>query len=302
MIRDVREKITQGVSFAEAIKHHPSYFSELYISMVRAAEETGNLAPVLERLADFSQNQNRIQARISAAIAYPIVILVVACGVIVFLMTVVVPKIRQVIEREGQTLPIPTQILLAASSFVKSFWWLILIAIFGLFVLYRFIRGTERGRYAIDKIHLMIPVMGDLYRKQSVARFAATFSSLLGSGVPVIQALKVVEGVVDNRVLSHTISIMRTRITEGADISSPIKRSGVFPPIVGYMVAIGEESGRLEEILNRLSESYNEEIEITAQKLTSLLEPIIILIMAGIVAFIVISILLPLLQISSLAG
>jgi len=301
MLRDVRDKVTQGISFAEAIKHHPIYFSDLYVSMIRAAEETGNLAPVLARLADFSQNQNRIQARISAALAYPIVMIVVAGGVVAFLMAFVVPKIQEVIVREGNTLPLPTRILLKTSSIIASYWWVMLIGLFLLSALYKFIRSTKRGHYVIDKFHMMVPVLGELYRKQSVSRFAATFASLIGTGVPVIEALGVVEGVVGNRVLSDTIAKMRTRISEGADISTPIKRSGVFPPIVGYMVAIGEESGRLEEILNRLSVSYNEEIEISSQKLTSLLEPIIILVMAGIVAFIVISILLPLLSMSKLS-
>jgi len=298
MLRDVREKITQGVGFAEAIKHHPVYFSDLYVSMVRAAEETGSLAPVLTRLADFAQNQHRIQARISAALAYPMVILFVACGVIVFLMTVVVPRIRKVIETGDRMLPVPTRVMLGISNAFRDYWWLMLAGLIGLVVLYKFVRATSRGRYIIDKLHLMIPVAGDLYRKQSVSRFA----SLIGTGVPVIDALRVVEDVVNNRVLSETIATMRTRIAEGADISTPIKKSGVFPPIVGYMVALGEESGHLEDILTRLSSSYNEEIEVASQKLTSLLEPIIILIMAGVVAFIVISILLPLLQISTLTG
>ena len=297
-LRDVRERVTQGTSLGEAMSDHPHYFSTLYVSMVRAGEESGTLGTVLNRLADFTQNQYRLQSRVGAALAYPIFLLVVSIGVVIFLMAVVVPKIAEMLKRDGGKLPLPTQILMNVSDLVKGYWWVLLIVIFGTIIAIKLIYRTTRGKLFLDTMMLRLPLMGMLFRKQAVSRFAATFASLLGSGIPALECLRIVRDVVSNQLLANTIGDMRTRVMEGTDIATPMRNSRVFPPLVAYMVAIGEESGELQTILDQIAEAYDDEVEIASQKITSLLEPIIILCMAGVVAFIVLSILYPILKMS----
>jgi type II secretory pathway component PulF len=227
--------------------------------------------------------------------------LIVGVGVVVILLTYVVPKILEVIQKQGKAaLPLPTEILVAVSGFMASYWWLLLgIAVAIAFVYVR-AYATPAGRLWIDTMKLDIPVLGNLLKKASISRFAMTFATLLESGLPVLEALGVVKRVVDNALLSDTIEKVRQKIMEGADIATPLKQSKIFPPVVGYMIAVGEESGRLEELLKKIAEAYDEEVEVAAQKMTSLLEPLMIVVMAFVVGFIVLSILLPILQMSNI--
>jgi general secretion pathway protein F len=270
--------------------------------MVKAGEAAGNLDVILGRLADFVQAQRKLRDKVSAAMTYPIVMVCVAILVISILMTVVVPKITQSLITQKKTIPLPTQILIGLSSFFQSYWWVLLLGIAFLTLLIQQVYRTNRGRMAIDKFLLRVPVFGDLLRKQAIARFSTTFSTLLKSGVPVVQCLEISGRIVNNRVLQAVIDDVRHKIVEGADIATPIKRSGAFPPVVGYMIAVGEQSGQLEPILDRISETYDEEIDLATQRATALLEPILIVAMAVIVGFIIFSIILPILQIGDASG
>lgn len=300
ILRDVREKVTQGSGLAEALAFHPQYFSELYVNMVRAGEASGNLDVILTRLADYGQKQNRLRGKVKAALAYPMVLLVFGLLVVFVLTTFVVPRILEVLgsARGDATLPLPTQILQATSEFLQGWWWFVLLSVFAIYLLYRFLMRDERYRLARDRMLLALPLFGDLLKKQAVGRFAVTLSTLLKSGIPALQALAIVKNILENRVLKQVVQDVHDRIIEGADIATPMKKSGIFPPVVGYMVSIGEQSGQLEEILDRIAESYDEEIDLTVQKLTSMMEPILIIFLAGGVGFIVVAILLPILQIS----
>lgn len=298
VFRDVREKVTQGLSFAEALAHHPAYFSDLYVNMVKAGEAAGNLEVVLMRLAEYMLKQNRIKNRVQAALMYPMVMVGVGVIVISVLMTVVVPKLMMLFREKDQALPAPTQILIASSDFLTAYWYLLLLAAFGCYLLFKAVRRTEQGRYSTDRIFLKMPVFGNLINKQTISRFSVTFSTLLKSGVPVLEGLLIVRNIVGNAVVEKVLDTVHTRIMEGTDISSPLKKSGVFPPAVGYMIAVGEQSGELEEILETIASAYDEEIEIATQKMTALLEPVLILVMAIVVAFIVLSIVLPMLELS----
>jgi len=300
VFRDVREKVTQGLSFAEALAHHPAYFSDLYINMIKAGEAAGNLEVVLMRLAQYMLKQNRIKNKIQAALMYPMVMVAVGVIVISVLMTVVVPKLVTLIRSKGDILPLPTKILIGASDFLVHFWYLLFLVFIALYLAWAAIRRTEHGRYATDKLLLKMPIFGNLFNKQAVSRFAVTFSTLLKSGVAVLDGLLIVKNIVGNTVVEKVLDTVHTRIMEGTDISSPLKKSGVFPPAVGYMIAVGEQSGELEDILETIAQSYDEEIEIATQKMTALLEPVLILVMASIVAFIVLSIILPMLQLSQI--
>jgi general secretion pathway protein F len=300
-LMDVREKVSQGGALSDALAGHRVHFPDLAVNMVRAGEAGGNLDRVLVKVADYLHSQNRTRAKVTAALTYPAIMLVVGTGVVAVLLTYVVPKILEVIQKQGNAaLPLPTEILLLVSGFMGAYWWLILAGIVALGIAYGQARKTKGGRLWIDTQKLRIPVVGSLLRKAAVSRFAITFATLLESGLPVLEAMGVVRRVVDNELMADTLDKIRTKIAEGADIATPLKQSKVFPPVVGYMIGVGEESGRLEELLKKTAQAYDEEVEVAAQKLTSMLEPLMIVIMAFMVGFIVLSILLPILQLSNL--
>ena len=304
VLRDIREKVTQGATFADALAHHPGYFDDLFVNMVKAGEAAGNLDVILARLADFMQKQERIRAKVKAALAYPIVMIVFGILVVTVLMTFVVPRILSVLKKGPQKdapLPLPTQILVTVSTFMGNYWWAILIALIVLWLMFRVAMRSEEFQYKWDRFRLRLPILGDLFRKSAVSRFCTTFGTLLKSGIPALQALTIVKGIVGNVVLARVVDEIHQKIVEGADISGPVKKSGVFPPVVGYMIAVGEQSGTLEEMLERVAESYDSEVEITSQKVTSLIEPILIVCLSLVVGFIVVAILLPILQIGHLA-
>jgi general secretion pathway protein F len=300
--RDIREKLTSGHGFAESLAYHPHYFTDLYVNMVKAGEASGRLDAVLHRLADYLQRQAQIRNRVTAALAYPVVMVLVGIVIVVILMTFVVPKVLNVVQRSGQTIPVPTQILKNTSDFLGAYWTVLLGLVIGAMLLHRWMMRKVEYRYKIDRLKLRIPVLGDLFRKSAVSRFAVSMATLLKSGVPVLDALRIVKDIVNNQVLARTLDHVQKRIVEGADISTPIKKSGVFPPVVGYMIAVGEQSGELEGMLEQVASAYDEEVEVQTQKVTSLLEPLIIVAMAGVVGFIVISVMLPILQMSNLRG
>ena len=302
VFRDIKEQVVQGVGFAEALQQHPFYFNNLFVSMVKAGEASGTLDDVLTRLSEYIQSQTRLRARISAAMAYPAMMLLIGTGVVIFLMVKVVPDITKLLIDQGKDLPWMTRMLVDISRFLQSWWWMIPIIALASWSAWRAWVATPAGKRAWDRFLISLPVFGDLFKKIAVSRFAVTFATLLKSGLPALESLRFVRDVVNNQVLADTLDQVHANILEGTDISTPIKRSGVFPPVVGYMMAIGEQSGRLEELLDRIAAAYDEEVEIATQKFTAMLEPILIVVMAGMVGFIVAAIMIPLLPISKTAG
>ena len=300
VLRNVKEEITSGNNLAEAMAKHPRFFSDLYVNMVRAGEASGHLDVVLTRIADYLQKQASLKGKVLAAITYPAIMVIVGLAVVIFLMSYVVPRITQILKDRGQPLPFITELLMTASDFTKAYWIYVLLAmIIGGFFLKSLI-GTDAGRLKFDSLLLRLPIFGTLFSKQAISRFALTFSTLLKSGLPALDSLKIVALVVNNAKLTQVINNIHARIIEGADIATPIRKSKVFPPMVGYMVAVGEQSGQLEEILDRIAESYEEELDLTIQRLTSMIEPIIIILLAVVVGFIIAAVLLPLLDFSSM--
>ena len=300
VLRNVKEEITSGNNLAEAMAKHPRFFSDLYVNMVRAGEASGHLDVVLTRIADYLQKQASLKGKVLAAITYPAIMVVVGMAVVIFLMSYVVPRITQILKDRGQPLPFITEILMTASDFTKAYWIYVLLAmVIGGFFLKSLI-GTDAGRLKFDSLLLRLPIFGTLFSKQAISRFALTFSTLLKSGLPALDSLKIVALVVNNAKLTQVINNIHARIIEGADIATPIRKSKVFPPMVGYMVSVGEQSGQLEEILDRIAESYEEELDLTIQRLTSMIEPIIIILLAVVVGFIIAAVLLPLLDFSSM--
>ena len=297
--RNIREKVTQGLSLGDAVMLHPAYFSNLYSHMVKAGESAGALDLVMVRLSGFLQNQARIKNKVGAAMIYPPIMIIVGVVVVSILMAFVVPKITQLLRSRGDELPLPTKILMATSDFVLAYWLFLIMGALVLTVIFQLAINSNRGGLLWDRFKLRLPIFGDLLRKQSMARFSTTLSTLLRSGVPALQAIDVTKSVLDNKVLTNALTNVHDHVLEGTDISTPMKLSGQFPPMVSYMVGVGEQAGNLEEMLERVAETYDEEVDLATQKLTSMLEPLIIVALAAIVACIVVAIVMPLMQLQN---
>ena len=298
VLRHLREQITQGTDLGNALETCPGYFNSLYINMVRAGQASGQLDDVLSRLAEYLSNQNRLRNKLINAMMYPAIMLTVSVLVVILLMTFVVPQITTILKEQGGVLPLPTVILIAISDFMKTYWE---VLIKGPLIAFFFLQGAlqqDAFRLRWDAAKLKMPVIGDVLRKAAVSRFAITFSTLLRSGMPALEALRIVRRIVGNRALQEVIQGVHDSIVEGTDISTPIKKSGVFPPVVGYMIAVGEQTGELEALLERVATAYDEEVEISLQRMTGLIEPIMIVFMAVVVGGIVSAVIIPLLQMS----
>lgn len=298
IFREIREAINQGLSLADALEQHPHLFNDMYVGMVRAGEATGNVDIVLTRLADYLQYQRTLRRKVVSALTYPVMMVCLGMVVVTVLMAWVVPKITAMLEDTGQALPLPTRILVAVSEVFANYWWVGALGIALVsFVLERLYHESPKGRLALDRFLLRLPAVGDVLLKQAVSRFSRTLATLLQSGVPAVHALEITRNVVQNRVLADATEHIRARILEGTDIATPLRATGAFPAVVAYMVSVGEQSGELEQMLDRIATAYDEEIEIATDRMTALLEPILIIGLAGVVGFIVVSIVLPILQV-----
>ncbi|MCC6464907.1 MAG: type II secretion system F family protein [Planctomycetes bacterium] len=299
VLRHIREQVTQGSDFANALETCPGYFNTLYVNMVRAGQASGRLDEVLSRIAEYLASQNRLRNKVINALMYPGIMLTVSVLVVILLMTFVVPQITQILVEQGVPLPLPTQILITLSGFMSTYWELM---IKGPLIAFFFLQGAlqqDKFRLVWDRMKLKSPIVGDVLRKTAVSRFAITFAVLLRSGMPALEALRIVKKIVGNRAMQEVIQGIHDAIVEGSDISTPIKKSGFFPPVVGYMVAVGEQTGELEALLERVANAYNEEVDISVQRMTGLVEPIMIVMMAVVVGGIVAAVIIPLLQMST---
>jgi len=272
---------------------YPKVFSELFVSMIRVGETGGIMDRVLERLALLSTQEMEIYSRIQSAMTYPIVLVVMAFLIMNFILIGVLPKFVVVFKSSGAALPLPTQIVLGMSFILRRFWPLILLASAALVYYFRRYIRTERGRYQYHQWLMRVPIFGELYTKIQVARFTRTLSTLTGSGVPILHALLVVEKTITNVVIQRAIQNIRTALTAGSSLVEPFKASGIFSPMVTQMIAIGEKSGKIDTMLEDIAKFYEPEIENTIKNLTSLLEPFMLLAMGLMVAFIALSVLLP---------
>jgi general secretion pathway protein F len=295
----VKQKVNEGSSLADALAEHPKVFSALYVNMIRAGESSGALDVVLVRLADLTESQAQLRNKIIGAMLYPAIMVVVGIAIVGILFVVVIPKVTKIFDDMNVTLPWTTRILIGVSSFARDYWYLVLIlvpaAVFGF---RRFIR-SPRGRQWWDRAQLRAPIFGELIRMLALSRFAKTLATLLASGVPLLTAMDIVRNIVNNSTLADVIDHARDAIREGESIAAPLKRSGQFPPLVYHMIAIGERSGQLEEMLQNVAKSYEAQVEMRVGALTSLLEPVMIVAMGGGVAFVVFSILMPIMQLNT---
>lgn len=300
-LAQIREQVNEGKSLTEGMSCFPQIFPPFYLNMVRAGEASGTINLVLERLADFSENQQALMNKVRSALAYPIIMFFMGSAVIFLLMAFVVPKITGIFADMNQTLPLVTIILITVSNFLKSFWWLILILLGAGVVAFKYMTtSTEGGKRQWDNAKLKIPVWGQVNRKIAIARFSRTLATLLQSGVPLLAAMEIVRNVVNNMIIGDAIHKASKDLEEGKGLSGPLTQSGMFPPLVIEMIAVGEQSGTLERMLNRIATAYETEAQSDIMVMTSLLEPVMILVMGLGVGFIVVSILLPIFEMNQL--
>jgi len=299
-VAQVRDSVNEGLSFADALDQHKKTFPELYINMVRSGEASGALDVVLLRLAEYMEGQHRIRSKVRAAMTYPIFLFFIASAVLFYMLTSVVPKVVNMFESMNQVLPLPTRMLIAVSDFLGATWWILVIVFVGsIFLILRW-KKTEQGSLRFDRIRMDLPLYGPIYRKISVANFARTLGTLLASGVPIIEALKIVKTVVQNRIMESTIDESIAEVMDGSSLALTLKKSGVFPPILIHMIGVGEKSGSIEEMLMKAAEAYEDDVETTVSGLTAVLEPLMIIFMGASVGFIIIAILMPMLQMSQI--
>ena len=302
ILSDVAEKVNEGASLADSMGNYPKAFPQLYVNMIRAGEASGALETVLFRLAEFMEKQIELRSKVSSALMYPMVLAILGAVIITVLMVGIVPKITSMFEDLNTELPWNTRLLIWMSDTMSTFWWLIILLGIGAVWLWRKWKATEAGRWTIDSVLLKLPVVSDLVRKIAIARFARTLSTLLASGVQLLQALEIVETLLGNVVLQKTVKEARDNIREGEGIAPALKRSGQFPPLVTHMIAVGERSGQLEDMLGNLADAYDRETATSIQNFTALMEPLMIVLMGIAVGFVVFSIMRPIMMLTEMAG
>jgi general secretion pathway protein F len=300
VITQVRESVNEGSSLADAMRRFPKVFSELYANMINAGESSGALDIVLKRLADFMENQVMLRNKVLATLTYPIILVLVGIAILSFLLVFVVPKVVRIFDDLQQALPIPTVILIAVTDFLGDYWWVILVVVGGSILALRQYAATEKGHQNYNRMILRIPIMGKLLRIIVTTRFARTLAILLNSGIPLLQSMDIAKAVVNNVVISDAIESAKEGIREGESIAEPLRRSKVLPSMVTHMIAVGEKTGELEQMLFKVSEAYDNEVETTMSRMTSLLGPIVILVLGGVVLFIVLAILLPMFEMNQI--
>lgn len=299
VLSDVKQRVNEGASLGDALGAHQKVFGSLYVNMVKAGEHSGALDSVLLRLAEFTEGQARLRQKVIGTLIYPAIMAVLGGGVLTLLMTVVVPKVTKIFDDMKATLPWTTQLLIFTSRTLQNWWFVIFPGIIALVAGFIYWSRSPSGRPVWNRWQLRMPVFGTLIRQLAVARFTRTLATLLKSGVPLLTAMDIVKNVMTNVVLADVIEKARESIREGESIANPLKRSGEFPPLVYHMVAIGERSGQLEDMLVNVADSYESQVNVRIGALTSLLEPILIVMMGAGIFFVAISIMWPILQLNS---
>ena len=295
-----RMDIEQGSSLSTALAKHPKIFNDLYIAMVRSGETGGSLDDVLLRLADLIENEVRLRGKIKSAMTYPIAVVALVTLIMSAMLLFVVPQFKSIYSQLGGSLPLPTRVLLGVSDIFKKFWYIVIAAFFiGRFFFRRWKR-TPAGRESVDAFKLRVPVFGALFHKTALARFAGTLAMLLRSGVPILQALDIVTDTVNNRTIAKAVEDVQASVRDGESMAKPLSKHNVFPPMVVQMMAVGEETGQVDVMLEKVAAFYNQEVEATVDALTSLIEPLLIAVIGGAVGAAVIALYMPMFNIIKL--
>lgn len=302
IVNKVKEDIEAGLPIADALKKHPLAFTDLYVAMIKAGEVGGILDVILERLSNYLESAEALRAKVKGAMMYPVVVAVIAGAVTVFLLVGVIPTFKEIFSSFGAELPLPTRIVMGISEALQNQWYIFLgvPAIAGVFIS-KWLK-TEKGRQIFDTQILKMPLFGPLLRKVAVAKFTRTLGTLVKSGVPILQAMETVAQTAGNKVIERAVMEARESIREGERIAEPLKKSGVFPPMVVQMIAVGEETGNMDVMLNKIADFYDQEVEVAVKGLTSMIEPLVIVVMGIVIGGIVIAMFIPMFELGQLAG
>ncbi len=297
IFRDVTKKVMSdieaGSTLSESLGRHPKAFDELYVNMVNAGEAGGILDTILMRLADYIEKTEALKRKVKSAMMYPAVVFTVAIGATLFMLMFIIPTFARMFSDFGAALPMPTQVVLFASDLIRAWWWALIAGTVGSVIALKRYYRTEKGHRVIDGLLLKIPVLGDVLRKGSVSRFTRTLGTLVSSGVPILDGLEITAKTAGNVIVKDAVMTARAAIREGDTISNPLRQSGVFPPMVVQMITVGEETGALDEMLNKIADFYDDEVDTAVESLTSVIEPVMIVFMGAIVGGMVVAMYLP---------
>jgi general secretion pathway protein F len=300
VLAQIKDAVNEGNTLTNSLAKHPKLFSNIYINMVRAGEASGSLDIVLEKLADFGEKQRILQGRIKAALIYPVFMAVIGSAILFILITYIVPNITKVFADMERTLPLPTRLLISLSNFLRGYWWLLLLFLVAAFYTLRLFIQSARGRQIWDLLKLRMPIIGAVNQKIILARFGSTMASLLGSSVPLVTSMQIVQSIVNNSLIAEVIEEAIEHIRKGKSMASALGSSPWFPPIFVQMISVGEQSGNLEPMLTKVSDAYEREVDMAIMGMTSLIEPIMIAGMGAAVGFVVLSILLPIFEMNQM--
>jgi type IV pilus assembly protein PilC len=301
-IQQISKDIEAGGTLSDALAKHRKLFDNLYVNMVRAGEIGGVLEAVLNKIAEFLEKRQAIIGKVRSAMMYPLVVIVLAAGIVAFILVFIVPKFKDIYDQLGAELPGPTQILVDAGNILANQTHWVIIGLVLLFFIFKKINSTKEGKYRIDQVKLKVPVFGQLFRKTAIVRFSGTLATLITSGVPILQALDICRETSGNEVVTRALNDVYDSVKEGESIHEPLSKCKVFPPLVVHMVAVGEETGAIDQMLTKVSEAYEREVDDTVNALTSILEPVLIVFLGVIVGAIVIALYLPLFNIPKIVG
>jgi len=301
-LTEIRQAVEGGSTFAASLKQHPKVFSSLYANMVEAGEAGGILDTILNRLAQYMEKAMSLKKKVKSAMIYPSTIITVAVVVVIFLLVFVIPTFKAMFEGFGAALPLPTQIVLELSRLVISYFWVGIGAIVGALIAIRWWYGTPSGRTAIDRFLLRMPIIGILIRKVAVAKFTRTLGTLISSGVAILDGLEITARTAGNRIVEMAVLKTRASISEGKTIADPLRESGVFPPMVVQMIAVGEQTGALDAMLSKIADFYDDEVDTAVANLTSLLEPLLMVFLGVVIGGVVIAMYLPIFKLVTVVG
>jgi len=298
----IARDIESGSTLSDALSKHPKIFDNLYVNMVRAGEIGGVLEAVLNKIAEFLEKRQAIIGKIRSAMMYPIVVVFLAGVIVAFILIFIVPKFKDIYDQLGAELPMPTQMLVQAGNILATQTHWVILGLIGFAIILKKINQTKEGKYRLDKLKLKMPVFGQLFRKSAIVRFAGTLATLITSGVPILQALDICRETSGNEVVTRALNDVYDSVKEGETIHEPLSKCKVFPPLVVHMVAVGEETGAIDQMLSKVAEAYEREVDDTVNALTSILEPVLIVFLGVIVGAIVIALYLPLFNIPKIVG
>ena len=301
-IAKIMSDVEGGSTLGEAMGRHPKIFNSLFVNMVEAGEAGGILDVILVRLAQFLEKLDALQRKVKGALTYPAVVGVVATGATIFMLMFIIPTFAKMFTDFGGELPLPTRIVIGISDFLRGYWWALGAAVAGAIVGFKRYYATSSGRYTCDKLMLKVPVLGNVVRKGSVARFTRTLGTLISSGVPILQGLEITAKTAGNMVVEKAVMATRESISQGNTISEPLKECGVFPPMVTSMIAVGEQTGALDEMLDKIASFYDSEVDTAVEALTAIIEPVMIVIMGVVVGGMLIAMYLPMFKLVTVVG